>query len=201
MKYKFNPKWEFSAYYDKFRYPWLRSSLDRAGAQGDEYLARLFYKPRRGTSIYFQHKNETKQRNLIDNETRLDIAVPTTKQTQILNIDTKASGRVSLKSRIQWSYFEQEGGERELGYMLFQDINFNFGKYRLSARYAIFDTEGSNNRQYTYEKDVLYAYSIYSFSGIGVRKYLVFRYTPIRRLDFWVSYVPLKTATRIPGIK
>ena len=82
---------------------------------------------------------------------------------------------------------KQEDEAREFGYMLFQDVNFKFRKFRFSTRYAIFDAEGSNNRMYTYEKDVLYAYSIYSFSGLGVRKYVVLRYTPMRRLDLWVK--------------
>ena len=45
-KYKFNNKWELSLYYDKFQYPWLRFGVDQIG-HGDEYLARLFYKPKK----------------------------------------------------------------------------------------------------------------------------------------------------------
>ena len=199
MKYKFNPKWELSAYYDKFSYPWMRFQLEKTRGYGDEYLARLHYKPKRGIAMYFQHKNETKLRNLFDNETRVDIAVPTTRQTQIFNIDINNHSKISLKSRVQWSYFQQAENPREFGYMVFQDVNVKFSKFRISTRYAIFDTETSddpfaeftgssnNNRQYTYEKDVLYAYSIYSFAGIGTRKYILLRYTPFRRLDFWVK--------------
>ena len=197
-KYKFNNKWELSLYYDKFKFPWLRSSVDQPSF-GDEYLARLYYKPKRNIAIYFQHKNETKLRNQTDNISVIDYVVPTTKQTQIFNIDYKASKKISLKSRVQWSYHKQEFDEQKTtGYMLFQDINFKFRKFRLSGRYAIFDAEGSNNRQYTYEKDVLYAYSIFSFSGVGVRKFILLRYTPIKKIDFWVK-LSRTTFDYIPG--
>lgn len=187
MKYKFNPKWELSAYYDKFMFPWLRFQVDQTNSFGDEYLGRLQYKPKRSVTMYFQHKNETKLRNLADNETRIDIPVPTTRQTQIFNIDINASSKISLKSRVQWSYFQQDILDKEVGYMILQDLNFKFKNLRFSTRYAIFDTEGSNNRQYTYEKDVLYAYSIFSFSGTGVRKYVLVRYTLFRKIDIWAK--------------
>lgn len=197
MKYKFNNKWELSAYYDRFWFPWLRSQVDQP-SYGDEYLGRLQYKPQRRVTMYFQHKNETKLRNQSDNITKGDFAVPTTKQTQIVNIDYNVSKIMSLKSRVQWSYFQQSNGI-SVGYMALQDINFKFNKWRLSARYAIFDTEGSNNAQYTYERDVLYAYSIYSFSGIGVRKFIMLRYTPFQKVDFWLK-VARTTYDHFPGI-
>jgi hypothetical protein len=71
--------------------------------------------------------------------------------------------------------------------MLFQDINFKFGKFRVSGRYAIFDAEGSNNRQYVYEKDVLYAFSSQMHYGEGWRCMVMMKYEVSGFLTFWIK--------------
>ena len=50
---------------------------------------------------------------------------------------------------------------------------------------ALFDTEGNENRQYAYERDVLYAFSIPAYSGRGIRNYLLVQYRMSRKVDIW----------------
>jgi hypothetical protein len=56
----------------------------------------------------------------------------------------------------------------------------------LTGRYAIFDTEDYDNRQYVYERDVWLTYSLPAYEGRGVRNYIVAEYSfheEIYRLD------------------
>ena len=52
----------------------------------------------------------------------------------------------------------------------------------------MFDTESYDSRIYTYEHDVLYAFSIPSWYGRGIRTYLNTRLDLGRHVDLWLKY-------------
>ena len=186
IKIKPFPKWEITAYYDRFRFPWLRYRVD-APSHGDEYLLRLYYRPNRQTSLYAQVRHESKGLNAPNNTTALDYVAQAERRHYLLYYDFAPSQVVSLKSRVQFSSFTHEN-PTTTGYLIAQDINFNFRSFRLSTRYAIFDTDNYENRQYTFERDVLYAFSIPAFFGRGTRIYGLLQLRPLPRMDLWVKY-------------
>ena len=186
VKIKPLPRWEITAYYDRFRFPWLRYRVD-APSSGDEYLVRLLFKPTRQSTLYAQLRTESKGLNAADNTTSIDFVAQTLRRNYLLYYEFAPSKTLSLKSRVQFSSFEQESPQ-ETGYLIAQDINFNWDNIRLSTRYAIFDTDGYDTRQYVYERDVLYAFSIPAFSGRGTRMYALLQFRLLRDLDVWVKY-------------
>ena len=184
-KIKFNNKWLLSGYYDIFSSPFLRFQAD-APSRGNEYLMQLNYSISRSVKIYARTKVETKWRNQSDNITPIDFITPSTRKQYILNLDYNTSKTVSMKTRVQWSSFQQSNAPTT-GYAIIQDFNFKVNKWTISSRYALFDTDDFDNRQYTYEKDVLYAFSIPAYNGKGVRTYVLLRYKPSKKLDFWLK--------------
>ncbi|GAB3198045.1 hypothetical protein ABID22_000666 [Pontibacter aydingkolensis] len=186
IKLKPFAKWELTAYYDRFRFPWLRYRVD-APSHGDEYLVRLYFKPNRQSSLYAQFRTETKGLNAANNTTSIDYVAQVLRRNYLLYYEFAPTKTVSLKSRVQFSSYEQESPQ-QTGYLIAQDINFNFGNIRLSNRYAIFDTDSYDTRQYAYERDVLYAFSIPAFSGKGTRVYTLLQFSISRDMDVWVKY-------------
>ena len=149
----------FSGYYDRFNFPWLRFRAD-GPSKGNEFLGRIAYSFSREIKLYAQARVENKERNVeLDGNTNLYGLANAEKRNYILNLDVRPKGIVSLKTRAQFSEFLFDG-DYSNGMALIQDINFDFGRFRLSTRYSIFDTDNFENRQYVYEKDVLYAFSI-----------------------------------------
>jgi hypothetical protein len=67
-----------------------------------------------------------------------------------------------------------------------QDINYDFGSLSISNRFALFQTDDFNNRQYVYEKNVLYQFAIPAYFGRGFRAYTLWQYTVNRRIDLWM---------------
>ncbi|MDX5422600.1 MAG: helix-hairpin-helix domain-containing protein [Hymenobacteraceae bacterium] len=186
IKVKPLPKWEITAYYDRFRFPWLRYRVD-APSQGDEYLVRLLFKPSRQGTLYAQFRTESKGLNMANNTTSIDYVAQALRRNYLLYYEFAPAKTVTLKSRVQFSSYEQESPQ-QTGYLIAQDINFNWGNIRLSTRYAIFDTDSYDTRQYVYERDVLYAFAIPAFSGRGTRLYALLQFRPLRQLDIWVKY-------------
>ena len=56
---------------------------------------------------------------------------------------------------------------------------------KFSGSLALFDTDDYENRQYLYEKNVLWAFSIPNFYDQGIRTYLLVQYKVNPRLTIW----------------
>ena len=186
IKYRAHPKWLVAAYYDRFSFPYLAFQAD-GPSWGDEYLSRITYSPSRTASFFIQYRNESKLRNLSANEGLTDILVTTRRQNWVIQADAKATNWLSVRTRVQGSLWKQEKGKPETyGIAISQDLNLDFGKFSISNRFSIFDTDDFNNRQYLYEKNVLYAFSIPALNGRGVRFYSLIQFTPTRKIDVWI---------------
>lgn len=194
LKYKLNPKWMFSAYYDKFNFSWLRYQI-KAPSEGAEYLVKLEYRPSRNTVLYFQFREEQKEKIISDDEAILQAIGSTKKQNYIFNIDYPSSDFITLKTRFQFSTYHFNN-DYSTGYTILQDVSAAFNKFNFSIRYALFNTDNFDNRQYVYEKDVLYAFSIPAYSGIGSRMYLVMRYKFTKKVQLQGKYAFTKYRDR-----
>lgn len=183
---KFTPsrKYAFVAYYDKFRFPWLRFGVD-APSQGAEWLGRFTYNPARSVSTFVQVREELREVSVTDeNLSELNSRI---KRNYIVNISYKASNGLKIRSRVQAST-QTLSGEFSKGYAIVQDVSYSVGKFSLNGRVALFETDDYDNRQYVYESDVLYAFSIPAYNGSGVRNYILAKYRHSRQLDFWIRY-------------
>ncbi|MTI39944.1 hypothetical protein [Fulvivirga lutimaris] len=188
LKYKPFRKVEVTGYFDSFRYQWITSSIN-APSTGYEYLGRVSYRPSRNVLLYFQFREQIKADNPSDNDQEVVIKSPLLgqKRNYTVNLDFPANDWLSFKSRVQWSSYDLNNKLTE-GFAIWQDLNLDFGKFRISGRYAIFETDDFNNTQYAYERDLLYAFSVPAYSGTASRHYVLIQYRPLRKLTFWVKY-------------
>jgi hypothetical protein len=185
IKIKPNRQWTIAAFYDRFSFPWMRFLTD-APSHGDEYLVRITRAVTRNISIYAQYRQKNRGRNLRENIGNLDEVVRSSKQFYLLNIDYRPKELLRFKTRIQASNYRQLNNTSTTGMAMAQDIIFEKGKFKLTARYAIFDTEDFENRQYMFENDVLYAFSFPAYFGTGTRYYMIFNYNISKKMEAWV---------------
>ncbi len=181
-------RWEISAYYDRFQFPWLRYRVDAPNTGGDEWLTRVLFRPDKITTLYVQLRTERKDRNTVaeDGQYLRRVGVGT-RRNAVVYAGFKPSAKLELRSRVQASSYRLEGGAQTTGFAIAQDLNFALAKrLTLDTRFALFDTDDFDNRQYMYESDVLYAFSIPALSGRGARTYAVLRYGINRHLDVWL---------------
>lgn len=191
LKFKPSKKYTLAAYYDKFEFPWLRLGTD-APSQGDEWLARFTYQPDRDVTTYVQVREEKKEiSQTIGNLSELQLRI---KRNYIFNIDYRLGNQLSLKTRVQTST-QNKGGEFTKGYAIIQDLNYQIGRFKFSGRTALFEAN-YDNRQYVYERDVLYAFSIPAYNGVGERSYLLVQFNATERVDFWVRFAQFSYRNR-----
>ena len=186
LKLKPVARWEITAYHDIFTFPWLKYRVD-APSQGHESLVRLQYKPTKTALLYAQYRTENKGRNAPVINQQIDFVSSTIRHSYLVYLDYTPTPKLNLRSRVQQSTFTVDGTITK-GYFMAQDINLNLKKWQFSTRYGIFDTDNYDNRQYTIERDVLYAFSVPALSGVGAHYYLLLQFRASAKLDFWIKY-------------
>ncbi len=189
LKYKVHKHWQTTAYIDLFEFPWLRFR-NYSPSNGYEWLVRLNYQPTKSLSYSLQIREESKQRNL-SAENPFYLTAQGKKRNLFLNADYTVAPKLSMRSRIQASQF-MFNQNISMGMALIQDLTYDFGKLKISGRYAIFDTDDYDNRQYVVEKDMWLAYSFQPYSGEGLRKYVLIQYDVNKKLSLWLRYAHIR---------
>ncbi len=192
LKFRPSRKWNWTAYFDRFRFPWLRFNVD-APSKGYEWLSRLTFRPNKTWSTYWQIRQQQTEES--DPEATLGGLISVVKTNYLINLDYQANHWLMLRSRVQ-SSTQRAGQGFSKGYALVQDVNLTFERWRFSARMALFETDDFDNAQYVYERDVLYAFSIPAYSGRGSRNYAMVRYTINRSIDIWLRYAQTRFRDR-----
>lgn len=178
-----------TAYLDNVKFPWLKYRVDAPSATLD-YLLQVNYKPSKKLEMYVRYRQADKELNNSDEDDIIDITSNTLKQNYRFNASYKVSPSFTLKSRIEVTDYQIGNEQTDHGYIIYQDVAFKKMKapYTINFRYAIFDANSYDARMYSYESDVLYAYSIPGFYNKGTRFYVNFKYRVSRNIDVWLRF-------------
>ncbi|AYB34794.1 helix-hairpin-helix domain-containing protein [Chryseolinea soli] len=185
-KYKVNRRWTFAGYMDLFRFPWPRFRA-YAPTEGHEGLLRIVYQPSRTVMIFAEAREEVKSRNETSASSNLYHILEGTKHLYRVNLEYGINQTLHLKTRAQLSTLDFRGKQTQ-GFVLLQDVTVKTGPLEWTGRYALFDTDDYDNRQYTYEKDVWLACSMPAYYGRGVRQVLLLEYKMSKAISFWLRY-------------
>jgi hypothetical protein len=176
-----------NAFYDHYNFPWLRTGADSPSG-GGEYRVRLTFEPSRQIMLFLETRGEKRDININDEDVPIRSLVTGNKKNYTFNLSYTVNPIIQLKSRIQMSSFTEEGSITR-GFAILQDVNFIWRKLKLSNRIALIDTDDNENRQYFYERNVLWANTLFSLSGQSVlRWYSLFEYKLSRHFQFQIRF-------------
>ncbi|MDP3442376.1 MAG: hypothetical protein Q8T08_05895, partial [Ignavibacteria bacterium] len=180
------PGWKLSAYADYFTFPWLGYYTD-APSYGHDYYLQLDHVINRNANFYFRYRTKQKMTNDNSDWNYVDYLINYTKNSFRFHINYRVSPTISLKNRVEYIIYDQENEDKSNGYVIYQDILYRptSKPYEITFRYAIFDTDTYDSRVYTYENDVLYAFSIPGFYDRGSRMYLLLKVKAYKSVDLW----------------
>jgi hypothetical protein len=180
-------RWQWSAYGDYFWFPWLKYQVDKP-SHGFDYFLHLLWKPSKRLNAYLLFHEKHKQINGSSSEEGPAPLLHSVKRTAMFNIDYDVPLKCSFRTRLQYGGLKNAHSTGSNGFTVLQDITWHFTKVELSGRIAFFKTDDYDSRQYVYEKDMLYAFSIPAYSNTGTRHYLMLRYTVSRHLKIWLRW-------------
>jgi hypothetical protein len=169
--------WKFSAYADSYRFPWLKYGID-APSDGYDALLQADYTPSRDVSMYIRFRAEQKQDNVTNDSTNTPWVDDYDKGSLRYVLQYAFSDKLKLRHTIEGTYSKRAAEKDNWGYLLGQDLSYHCDRFPLNIdlRYEIFDATNYENLMYSYEKDVLYAFSVPMLYGKGTRYYINMRY-------------------------
>ena len=178
----------FNLNYNLYRFPWLRFQVD-APSSGLEKLAELRYSGSKQIELYFRFRERKRQKNARLEKDGVEKIKEEISQNYRLHLTYQINERFSWQSRIEWRRYSLQALNSR-GLIFFQDLNFKskHAPLSFSIRLALFDCPDFQSRIYAYERDVLYAFSIPAYQGIGSRYYLLMRWKISNALDLWLRY-------------
>ncbi|MBC7390599.1 MAG: helix-hairpin-helix domain-containing protein [Opitutaceae bacterium] len=185
LKIRLTSKTELTWYYDIYKFPWLKYQVS-APSSGKEYLMSVRHKFNKKTLLSTQFRQEIKEKDALTAMSEKYLTTYARSNYSII-LELKSDKNVVLKSRVQGSKYLISGAST-YGYYISQDLGYEGQKFDISFRMALFDTDDFNTRQYAYENDVLYSFSIPFFSGTGMRNYIVSRVNLTKNIGLWIKY-------------
>jgi hypothetical protein len=187
LGWKFTPsrRWQLGGYLDAFRFPWLKYLVDQP-SRGWGGLLRAAWVPRKTTQAWAQVVQEVKEKNIPNRLQKADEVVGTVRRYVVLGFDHAPRRGLSLSSRAFYSSFRYAGFRPSQGWGLVQDASVSRKNWTFTGRTAYFNTDDYDSRFYSYENDVLYAFSLPAYFYEGFRHYLLVQYRLSRALDLWL---------------
>lgn len=179
---RFSRVFSVSAYADHFSFPWMKFRT-YAPSRGYDYLLQVDLEPERDLEMYLRYRIKNKPLNSPDSE-NIRFLDDVIRQNVRFHISYPVSESFTFKNRVEWVDFKH-GSDKQRGFLIYHDVVYKSfeSPWAITARYALFDTDGFNSRIYAYENDVLYAFSFPFYSDKGHRAYIVAKYRLNRNID------------------
>lgn len=184
-----NRRWQMNAYFDQFRFPWLRYITD-GPSSGFDWLAQVNWRPSRKVELYARVRHQDRARNTSADVRGIDPLVRVEQTNYRVNVSAKVSNSITLRTRVETIDFQRGSAPLQHGFLLYQDVVHRplSSPLELTARFAVFESDGYDARLYAFENDLIGVFAIPAYYGRGIRWYGMARLTPIRRVDVWLRY-------------
>lgn len=178
--------WKVSAYADSYRFAWLKYGTD-APSTGNDFLLQLQYTPSRKLQLRMLYRYK-QQYSSLRSATNPVIGIGSEeKWSGRFQLD-QSTGALQFRNAFEINCFNNNNIPT-FGFGAWQDITAQLPRLplKVSVRYLFFNAPDSDNRIYTYEKDVLHAFSSPFFSGKGSRYYMLLHYTLCEQMALWLK--------------
>ena len=167
-------------YFDVYELPGVNPKSGEKPRAGFEALGKIEYKPRSWLSGAFQFRFETSSKRsqyFASVIQRLYSISSSTRLSGKFRFEYKHSTTLSLST-----HFEiKQGtinGVKSYGLLAYQGLTYRPSKYtKISLRFSIFDSKRNDSILYAFENDLQYRFGIKSYSGQGLRDFIVIRRT------------------------
>ncbi|WP_430811699.1 MULTISPECIES: helix-hairpin-helix domain-containing protein [unclassified Carboxylicivirga] len=170
------------AYADIFRYAWLRYNVYRP-SEGFEWFSQADYRINAQHTMYLRYKSTQKAINSSHSKTVYEV-VDYQKENVRLFYAFQPNEQWRFQTQLEQSFYRRQ--ERSEGWMAFQDIRYKHDDFlSASLRYVFFAIDDYESRIYSYEPDVLYAFTIPAYMNRGTRLIFNMNVSLLKNLRIW----------------
>ncbi len=178
-----------SGYIDHYHYPWLKYRVS-SPSTGRDYLTQININPSKEIGAYIRYRFKNKQENFKEEYSYIPLISDVERHELRFFLSYNVYSDFIFKNRVDLVIYKNSFSETERGYLIYQDILYRPVNFPLEVtfRYSLFATGGYNSRIYTYENDVLYAFSVPSYFNNGQRWYLMLKWKIIPQISMWLRF-------------
>lgn len=196
LEWQLSRRWKLQATADLFRFPWLKYRVD-APANGHEHLLLIVHQPSRKIILQGRYQLSSKPVNQSDS---LALKFPAWQQRKQwrLQWSWQMNEKWKLTQRTDYLIAGSREAAQETGFSCWLEAVFKPDrKWLFNARLHFYETGGYQSRIYSYERDLLYSYSMPAFAGNSIRAYMLIRYKlpPVKTVskryltaECWIKY-------------
>ncbi|MDR2843031.1 MAG: helix-hairpin-helix domain-containing protein [Candidatus Symbiothrix sp.] len=167
---------ELSAYWDYFRFPWLKFGIETPSS-GNDALIQLNYSPRRNWQMNLRYKFKEKQKDIL----------PYEQHRWRYQLKYDANRVWHFQSQVNYNRYASAVKTRQ-GWSIAQSASFApQAALQIDGGIACFNAEDWDTRISTYEKSILYAFSFPTYYGKGLRYYAVLQWKIAKQLTVYVK--------------
>ena len=176
-------RWRVNAYLDYWYHGYWRYRID-GPSRGRELRLRVAYTVKRKLDSYVELRSETKAYGRSAGRQGPAVIVPRTRAQARLHAGYRITPALEWRSRVDVGYVKDELKGWQSGWMGYQDLHYRpLGPLSVSARLAVFRTDGFDVRFYQYENGLTYNARVLPYYHEGGRSFLLVRYKgPVRGL-------------------
>ena len=169
------PNLRFITSLDLHKSNWLKSTA-YSPSHAYEFNSQINYQADKNTLLSVGYRNKSKMKNCKNTDVFQKYLTEEKSNMLRFHITYNLSKTLTLKNRVEY-HFNHSDDKTNNSYLIYQDIIYTpiERPYNIAFRYELFNAE--NGSLYTYENDVLYAFSVGRLSGKGIRTYLVGKIT------------------------
>lgn len=180
--------WIISAGADIYRFPWIKYRTN-APSTGKDYFIRSEVGFNQQILLTAKYTLKESSYNKSDQLSQLDYPVPGIKHNLRFELSYSPSVSLKFKDRLDLTFNEASTAITN-GFMIYHDMVYHKegSPVQFYFRYLLFDTDTYNDRIYTYENDLLYSWSVPSFSGKGSRFYSMVKFDVGIHTSLWLKY-------------
>lgn len=171
---------------DYYRLTWLSYRTD-APATGSDFGISAQYELSRYSKLSAKYTFRSKSQNSSENPYYKEIS-ETQRHKFRLQWANEPYPFLKLKTEADWQLNRAVSDQtNKCGFLIYQDVAIEIAKCGLAfhTRLAYFDTDSYDERQYAYEDDVYYTFTIGSYYYKGIRGYFIVRYK-YKWLSLWL---------------
>ena len=173
-------RWKVQATVDIFRFPWLKYRID-APANGYEHLLMVVHQPSKKISLQCRYQLSSKPVNQSDS---LALKLPAWQERRQWRLQWRweMNARCVFTQRTEYLVAGSKGALQESGFSCWLEGTYTPNRrWMFNGRLHFYETGGYQSRIYSYERDLLYSYSMPAFAGNAIRSYTLIRYKFERR--------------------
>lgn len=184
------PGLDLQLYSEHYTYPWISSRMINP-QRGSKNEVTLSHVPKRNSKLTLKYRYKRSYSKTTDKLDWLDKLSETRSHRISFRLRHALSASFSMKCQSDLTLVSDGiNKENRRGSMISLDIQYHppAERYKVSFRYALFNTDDYASRLYVYEHDVLYASSMPAYYGKGFRTYMLIKYSPGQWLDAWIRF-------------